>query len=179
MYYDEAPSPRTQFMWADDLFAYLDVVELNLSEEAKAASDKQSELMMRASAAAREYAPARVVGAHMMADGLADEASLVDRRAKNRLSAQLSRLRKKQYVSCLEARLGDLVMINRLLDDSVTATDAQNACLLKDIVVIDGLRASQQQPTMQTDDTHTAADGGPIAKKRQCHAPGQAGEGGV
>ncbi|KAG8466275.1 hypothetical protein KFE25_002031 [Diacronema lutheri] len=160
---DPSRSPRTQFMWADDLFAYLDSVELSLDEETLGElpgdiGHGDVDLMPM---------PDDVTGGVLL-DGSIDQ-SLAKRRAKNRLSAQMSRLRKKHYISSLEARLKDLTTVNKLLDDSLIATNAQNACLLHDVREVEGQSGIAAQPQMQTADTADAdaAD----ANKRQRPAP--------
>ncbi|KAJ1639671.1 hypothetical protein T492DRAFT_935198 [Pavlovales sp. CCMP2436] len=152
---DPTPSPRTQFMWADDLFAYLDSVELSLGEENQ----------MRDSGGDPSDADGHARDEDMLGIDANLDPAIASRRAKNRLSAQLSRRRKKQYISCLEARLRDLHTVNCLLDDSLMATKAQNKCLQRDLVQFEG----RMEPVMTTDDTdaskrarHSGDDSAPL-----------------
>lgn len=162
---DPSPSPRTQFMWADDLFAYLDSVELqlggdDLSEETAGVDmGDMSDVGVDMQTLVAEHDGGRIV------DGSIDP-SIANRRAKNRLSAQLSRRRKKQYISCLETRLKDLRTVDKLLDDTLIATRAQNTCLRHDINEVERRAESELQPIMQTADT--GGDGG---SKRQRDSP--------
>jgi hypothetical protein len=146
---EEVTSPRTQFMWADDLFAYLDSVELSFSEETLVAGDQlldtaDTDAVLHNGRAVDDLGP----HGEPLADGALDPL-IASRRAKNRLSAQLSRRRKKQYMTCLQARLKDLETVSKLLDDSLIATHAQNMALQQD------LREAEwrMQPVMQTDET--------------------------
>lgn len=59
---------------------------------------------------------------------------LARRRAKNRISARLSRERKKQTLSALETRLENLADIERLLDEQLKLVLAQNIAMRKDML---------------------------------------------
>jgi hypothetical protein len=124
-------------MWADDLFAYIDSVELSFDDEALSASAIGVDGAEGDPDAGGHFGGhnGRFGGERARALRLSvgvDE-SVLNRRAKNRLAAQLSRRKKKQYLSCLEARLKDLQTVSGLLDDSLAATVAQNASLRRDL----------------------------------------------
>lgn len=138
---DDDSAPRTQFMWADDLFAYIDSVELSFDDEDLSAS------AIGADGAEADPDGGGSYGGHNGGGGgfggesaraprlnAGVDESVLNRRAKNRLSAQLSRRKKKQYLSCLEARLKDLQTVSGLLDDSLAATVAQNTSLRLDLI---------------------------------------------
>ncbi|KAJ1638513.1 hypothetical protein T492DRAFT_943692 [Pavlovales sp. CCMP2436] len=64
---------------------------------------------------------------------LSAEEQLAHRRERNRISARLCRLRKKETMGQLEARLGSLESISRKLDEQLRAINAENQILQEGI----------------------------------------------
>ncbi|KAJ1638451.1 hypothetical protein T492DRAFT_943236 [Pavlovales sp. CCMP2436] len=80
------------------------------------------------------------------AEVLSAEDQLSSRRAKNRISARLCRLRKKETLCQLEARLGSLEAISRKLDEQLCAINAENHILQE------GIRTSSNSSSKDEDD---------------------------
>lgn len=81
----------------------------------------------------------RILEAHgaEMGEGLVNMDPLSRRRANNRISARLSRERKRQTLSALEVRLGNLEGVSGLLDEQLMAVLAQNLAMRKDLVALE------------------------------------------